>query len=194
MPDDVAFEARVTRYNIARVRIGQMLLPVAMVTAIAARRFPSAFTAILAFGVQGLIAAFFFSAMKRFGWQRLVFQHGKLAIGATDVRIEKYSVKRWTMVNGLARIYGLDQSYKLRTRRGAEEEFSEFLAGRFGPPTIIRRRGSFRARMIALSVCIAGAAAMTSGIIFESFLLVGIGTPACVFGLAAFGMLTQRTA
>src|SRR5689334_3438281 len=54
---------------------------------------------------------------------------------------ERYHVTRWTMVDGLARIYGLERSYKLRTRSGAEEGFAAFLARRFGPPTILRRPG-----------------------------------------------------
>jgi hypothetical protein len=191
--EDVTLEARVTRYNVARLRSGQLLLPIAVVAAMAARRFPNVFTVLLAVGVQASTLALLLSAGRLFGWQRIVFEHGGMSVGSTDARIERHKVHRWTVVNGLARLYGLEQSYKVRARRGAEAELSASLARCFGPPLTLRRRGSFRARRIALTVgacgLVGGAVAMGVGITW----LAIVGPLAFILGVATFGALSQRT-
>ena len=190
---DVKLEAKVTRYTIARLRLGQLLLPMAFVTAVAARRFPGVFTVCLAVGAQALVLWLFVTAGKRFGWQRLAFEHGGVSIGSTDARIERHKVHRWTIVNGLARLYGLEQSYKLRARGGAEPELSALLARQFGPPLALRRRGSLRARMIALAVGLCGLAGTAFAIGIGITWLAIVGPLAFILGVATFGALSQRT-
>jgi len=186
-------DAKIVRYNIARLRLGQLLLPIAVVTTVAARRFPSLFTALLAIGVQASALTLFLSAARRFGWQRVVREDGGLSIGSTDARIERHRVHRWTINNGLARLYGLEQSYKLRARNGADGELSAFLSRCFGPPLTLRRRGSFRARMLALGVAlcglVGGALAIGVGITW----LAVVSPLALIFGIATLGALSQRT-
>ena len=190
---DLALEAKVTRYNIARLRSGQLLLPIALLTAVAARRFPSLFTVLLALGVQALSLSLLLSAGRRFGWQRLAFKGGGLSIGSTDARIERHMVHRWTLINGVARLYGLEQSCKLRARSGTASEFSAFLARCFGPPLTLRRRGSFRARMIALTVGLCGFVGTALGIGVGIIALAIAGPLAFILGVATFGALSQRT-
>jgi hypothetical protein len=191
--DDVTLEAKVTRYRIARLRSGQLLLPIAVLTAVAARRFPSVFTVLLAFAVQGIALTLLLTAGKRFGWQRLIFERGAVSIGSTDARIERHKVHRWTIVNGLARLYGLEQSYKLRARNGDEPGLSAFLARRFGPPLTLRRRGSLQARMIALAVGTCGLIGAALAIGIGIGWLAVVGPLAFIFGIATFGALSQRT-
>jgi hypothetical protein len=190
---DSEFEARVTRYKVARLRLGQMLLPVAVLTTVAARRFPNVLTVLVALGMQVVCLAFFLTGGTRFGWQRLVFERGGMTVGSTDARIERNRVHRWTIVGGVARLYGLEHSYKLGARTGNEEALSAFLSSRFGPPLNLRRRGSFRARMIALAVGVMGliGAAMAIGIGIDWLAIVG--PLAFIFGVATFGALSQRT-
>jgi len=191
--DDVTLEANVTRYNIARLRSGQLLLPIAVLTTVAARRFPNVFTVLLVVGVQASALALLLTAGRRFGWQRIVFKHGGLSVGSTDARIERHKVHRWTVVNGLARLYGLEQSYKLRARSGAESELSASLKRCFGQPLTLRRRGSFRARMIALTVGLCGLVGSAVAIGVGITWLAIVGPLAFIFGVATFGALSQRT-
>ena len=189
---DVKLEAKVTRYTIARLRFGQLLLPMAFVTAVAARRFPGVFTVGLALTAQALVLWLFFTAGKRFGWQRLAFERGGVTIGSTDARIERHKVHRWTIVGGLARLYGLEQSYKLRARGGAEPELSALLARQFGPPLALRRRGSLRARLIALAIGVCGLIGAAIAIGVGITWLAIVGPLAFVVGFATFGALSQR--
>jgi hypothetical protein len=162
-------------------------------TAVAARRFPNVFTVILAVGVQASTLALLHSAGRRFGWQRIVFKHGGLSVGSTDARIERHQVHRWTVVNGLARLYGLKQSYTLRARSGAESELSASLARCFGPPLTLTRRGSFRARMIALTVGLCGLVGAAIAIGVGVTWLAIVAPLAFILGVATFGALSQRT-
>lgn len=191
--DNAILEAKVTRYNIGRLRLGQMLLPMAVVTTVVARRFPSVFTVVLAVVVQASTLALLISAARRFGWQRIFFKHGGLSIGSTDARLERHKVHRWTIVNGLARVYGLDQSYKIRARSGGESALSAALARCFGPPLTLRRRGSLRARMIALTVGLCGLVSAAVAIGVGISWLAIVGPLAFVLGVATFGALSQRT-
>jgi hypothetical protein len=168
-------------------------LPIAVMTAVAARRFPNVFTVLLAIGVQASTLALLLTAGRRFGWQRIVYKHGGFSVGSTDARVERHKVHRWTAVNGLARLYGLEQSYKLRARRGAEAELSAFLSRCFGPPLTLRRRGSFRARMIALTVGLCGLVGAAVAIGVGITWLAVVGPLAFIFGIATFGALSQRT-
>src|SRR5688572_5309825 len=132
-------EAKATRYNISRLQYGRMLIPIAIFVSIGARAVPNVFTAVLAFGVQGTALYLLLSAAKRFGWQPLVVEQGSVSIGSTGVRLERHKVHEWTMVNGLARLYGVELSYKLRARSGGEEQLSALLERRFGPRTALHR-------------------------------------------------------
>lgn len=190
---DVNLQANVTRYHIARLRLGQILLPFAFITAVAAQRFPGVFTVVLALGAQAVVLWLLLSAGKRFGWQRVVFEHGSVSIGSTDARIERHNVHRWTIANGLARLYGLEQSYKLRARSGAEPELSALLARQFGPPLALRRRGSLRARLLALAVGVCGLAGTALAIGIGITWLAIVGPLAFILGVATFGALSQRT-
>lgn len=147
----------------------------------------------MAVGVQASTLALLLSAGRRFGWQRIVFKNGGLAVGSTDARIERHKVHRWTVANGLARLYGLEQSYKVRARSGAEAKLSASLARCFGPPLTLRRRGSFRARMIALTVGLCGLVGAAVAIGVGITWLAIVGPLAFIFGVATFGALSQRT-
>lgn len=191
--DHGTLEAKIVRYNIARLRFGQLLLPIAVVTAVAARRLPNVFTVLLAVGVQATTLALFISAGRRFGWQRVVFKHGGLSIGSTDARIERHEVHRWTVNGGLARLYGLEQSYELRARSEASVELSELLSRCFAPPLTLRRRGSFRARVVALTVAVCGLAGTAVAIGVGITWLAIVGPLAFILGVATCGALLQWT-
>jgi hypothetical protein len=194
MPDsgDVQLEARVTRYRIARLRLAQGLLPLGMIASIAARRVPEVVPPIAAFAVLGAIVVVFASAIKSLGWQPLRFEDSALFFGSTGLSAAKFGVREWTFVGGTARLYGADTSFKVRARPGGAVALEALLAGVFGRPTRLKRRGSDRARTIALVVAALGLVAAAAAFYTEVLALMFVGVPAFIFGLATFGALSQR--
>jgi hypothetical protein len=190
--NDVTFDAKVARYDIARLRLGQLVLPFAVVTTVVASRMPSVATATVAFAVLAVGCSLLYSAVKRFGWQPLRFERGGVSIGSTGVRIEQHKVHQWTLLDGSARLYGLGQSFRFQLRSGCEQKASALLRQQFGPPRTLQRRGSNQARMIALGVAVCGLALAALAMVNESQLLAFIGAPAFVLGTATFGALSQR--
>lgn len=188
------FEAKVARYRVSRIRLFQLILPVAVGTAAVARHSPTLLTAAVAFGVQAAGVALLLSARTRFGWQTLLFERGGISVGSTGVRIERYRISRWTFVRRSARFYESEQSFKLQASEGAEKDLEALLERQFGAATRLYPRGSFRARMIALAVAGSGLALVALAIVTDTVWPVGIGTVAFILGIAAFGAFSQRVA
>jgi hypothetical protein len=194
MPDsgDVQLEARVTRYRIARLRLAQGLIPVGMIATVAARRVPETVPPIVAFAVLAAILVVFASAIKSLGWQRLRFEDGALFFGSTGLSAARFGVREWTFVDGIARLYSADTSFAVRARPGGSVALEALLAGMFGRPARLKRRGSDRARTIALVVAALGLVAAVAAFYTEVLALTFVGVPAFIFGLATFGALSQR--
>jgi hypothetical protein len=148
----------------------------------------------LAFALQGVGLAVFLSAMKRLGWQPVRFEGGAVSFGQTGVRIERRQVREWTLVGGVARLYGSSTSFRLQTREGSEPAFAVLLRSQFGAPVPLDRRGSKRARMLALGAAAFGVVMSAIAIANDNPLLAVVGAPALVLGLAFFGALSQRVA
>lgn len=189
-------EARTTRYNVKRVRFGQALIPLAMIVTIVARRTEGTLAGFAMLGVLVTAALAFLSAIKRFGWQAVRVERGSvwMGTGPTSERIRCEQVRDWTWLNGIARLYGGEISYTLKSRPGSDEALETLLRGLLGKPRGLQRRGSPRARMIALSVAGLGLAACVSAFVFDSVPLIVVGVPAFGIGLATFGALSQRIA
>jgi hypothetical protein len=192
--DDATIEAKVTQYDIARLRLGQLLVPLAVIATVMARRMPTMLPVSVAFALQALGLAVFLSAAKRFGSQPLRFEGGAVAVGATGVRIERIKVHRWTLVNRVARLYGVKVSYKLSVESGTEHALSALLRSQFGSPVQLDRRGSKQARVLALGVGLAGLVFTVLAIVNDSRVLAFVGAPAFLLGIATFGALSQRSA
>jgi hypothetical protein len=190
--NELIVDAKVARFRVARLRLARLLIPVAVGASILARRLPSFWTAAFAFVVIGGNLALFLSAVQRLGWQPLRFERGGLSVGATGVRIERRKVHDWTLVGGLARLYGLEESFAVRARRGNEQEILALIQHHFGPPTALHRRGSRRARLIALGVAVGGIAAIALGIALDALMVLPFAIPGALLGIATFGALSQR--
>jgi len=190
--DEVHIEARVTRYNIARFRLGQALVPVALIVTVVARRFPDTVPIAGAFIAQGFVAAAFLSAVRWLGWQPLRFERGAVWFGTTGLHAKQNALRDWTLRDGVVRIYGSDASFKLRVRPGGEPALEALLRGLFGRATRLKRRGSKRARTGALVVALAGLTAVVGSFLADMLALTLLGTPALIAGLATFGALSQR--
>jgi len=188
------FEAKVARYNIARIRLFQVLMPLALGTGALARHNPTLLTGVLAFGAQAVCLGVFLSALRRFGWQVLRFERGGISVGATGVRIERIRVSRWTLAGRAARIYERDQSFKIVAGEGVEQELEALLERQFGAPTRLFPRGSFRARMIALGVATSGLVLAPLAIVNDVMWLFTVGLLAFLLGVPTFLALSQRVA
>ncbi len=192
-PGEGQLEARVTRYNIPRFRLGQALVPIALIATVLARRFPESVPLAAALFAQALAAGAFLSAVRWFGWQKLRSERGTVWFGSTGLRIKRDSVLEWTTVGRTARIYGSDVSFRVRVRAGAEPAIQGVLRPILGKPTALKRRGSKRARTIALGVAVLGLGlVLISFAVVDTIVLTILGTPALVFGIATFGALSQR--
>ncbi len=186
-------EARVKRFEIARLRVGQMLVPVAAVTSIWARREPTVLSAVVAFGLLGVVLFAFLSASKRFGWQALHFEGDTLTIGKTGIQLQRFQIRSWTLVNDVARLYAAEQSFELRLRDGSQMVVSTLLQSVFGQRVTLERRGSSRAIVLSLAAGVFGTVLTAFAIAREDLRLL-IGLPIMFAGLIAAGVLSQRIA
>ena len=182
-----------TRYDIARFRLGQALVPVALIATVLWRRFPDSVPLVAVVVAQGLAAIAFLSAVRWFGRQQLRVHGGAVCVGTTGPQIKRSGVREWTLVGSTARIYCGDESFRLRVRPDSDQELDALLRPLLGKPTELKRRGTERARRIALGVGVAGlVSVLTSFAIDGTLVLTIIGTPALIFGIVTFGALSQR--
>jgi hypothetical protein len=98
----------------------------------------------------------------------------------------------WTMAGNVARVYRSGGAWMLRTPDPSS--LHRILTAAFGPPLALRRRGTARARYVALSVACAGALGSAAGFGAESVPLVLAGIPLLMFGAAFWGALSQKVA
>jgi hypothetical protein len=192
--NEESIEARVTRYNVARFRAGQALVPIAIIVTIFARRLPDVVPISAALVAQGLAVLAFLSAIRWLGWQPVRVERSAVWLGSTGVQAPRNRVRDWTYVNGVARLYGADTSFTLRARKGQEAMLEALLRGLLGKPTQLERRGSKRGRIIAISAAVVGLVLVGLAFALDSIPLIVVGMPAFIFGLATFGALSQRVA
>jgi hypothetical protein len=186
-----AIEARVTRYNLSRLRIGQALVPFAAIANVLARRLPGAVTwTIGGVLIVGALVAFL-SAAKHLGLQRSRFEHGALVFGDSGVKASTAAFRRWTYDAGIARLYGSAFSFRLHAKQGCGDAMRLALSHGLGAPLELTRRGSPRARALALCVTIFGAISSGFGLAHSATLIV-IGVPCFLFGAGALGALSQK--
>jgi hypothetical protein len=183
----------VTRYRIARVRAGQALVPFVIISSIVARRMPETIPVGIAVLLQLATAIALFSARRSFGWRPFRIERGVARVGQ-DLEIVRHRVLRWTAVGNVTRIYCSDISLRLRSRTEDTLRLSNALQSWLGAPIRLQRRGTRRARGVALTVSLAGLALVAVAFAFSKVALVVLGIPCFIIGIATFGALSQRVA
>jgi hypothetical protein len=176
---------------VARRRLAQALVPSIGAANVFARRLPSAATWTIASVLLVGTAVALLSAAKRLGLQRVWFEHGTLVFGESDVKASAAAYRRWTYDGGVARLYGSTFSFMLRAKKGCGDAMRLALVQGLGAPLELTRRGSPRARAIALAVTIFGAFSSGFGLA-HSMTFVLIGVPCFAFGGGALGALSQK--
>lgn len=183
--------ANVVRIHRVRWRIGQALLPAAVVTSILARHGAEPRYLWVPFAIQVLALAAFLSARRSLGEHELQVQ-SKCLSSERGLHVVLSAVTAWTLEGSVIRIDDPSWSWHLRARDAQSGALSSTLARALGRATRLRRRGSGRARLVAGAVSIGGFALTTLAISLEQPLLALLGTPPGILGLAALGALSQK--
>lgn len=182
----------IVRYQVARLRLGQTLVPLAMLASVLAR----AAGGIAVYVAAALIiasAVTFALARCGFGRQPLRILRGKIEV-ADAAPIVPAHLGRWTMAARTARLYGKGVSWKLVAAPGDEDRLRSSLASVLGQPLLLAHRGSRRSRMVALGACAAGLALVGLSLISDGTALLMVGIVATIGGFATFGALSQKVA
>lgn len=188
------FQAQVIRYDVRMVRLARNLVPVAILVSIGARYAGTYYAAAVALLMQGVLAFIFVRARTRFGNQSVIAESDRLVLSESNTTIRRRKTIAWTLSDRLARVYGAEHSYRLVVSQGDVAEFGAALTAALGPITVTVRRGSPRARTVALAACISGIVGLGAGVFFELLVLALIGIAAAILGGATFGALSQRVA
>jgi hypothetical protein len=183
---------RVVRYNVSMLRLGQTLIPLALLCTVVARHIPGPVTAVASIGLSVTCLGLFALARRGLGRRILQIVGGKLAFAGAELEISPAAVAHWTLSERTARLYGPKASWKLTVARGDVEVLRDSLRHAFGKPLSVHRRGSLRARKVALSVAIVGAFLVVLAFYFDLLPLALLGTPCAVLGLATLGALSQK--
>jgi hypothetical protein len=197
-----------TRYDVTRTQIVRFLAPVAMILGLIARRLMTTPLLLAAFALILFTFGLYASSRAALGRRAQQIRNGVLrlatdsaALGETAPRahdpsddIALRSIRKWTWDGSIARLYAAEHSWKLRSACGDHETLEGALREALGPPLVLRRRGSARARRLALSMAALGIVAAGFGMAYETTALALIGVPCLIGGLAAFGALSQSVA
>ena len=187
-----ALSVRLVRHDIKRLRWGQLLVPVAWIATVAARRLPGPVSFTLAGASLTFALLAFVTARRGFGRRVLILEGRRLHFGAETPEIRPASVTSWTWDSPTARLYGAELSWRLTTDRANADELRAALTTAFGKPKLLRRRGSARARRAAFAVLLAGAAMTGAGFRFQLMACAVLGVLGLIGGVAALGALSQK--
>jgi hypothetical protein len=163
-----------------------------MLITVFARRSEDVVAMAAMFGVLGLALLALLSAIKPFGKQSIRVERGSVWFCPSNEHVRGERVREWTWLNAVARLYGSDTSHTLKACPGSEAILESSLRGLLGAPQMLQRRGSHRARLIALGVAVLGLASCGAAFMLDSISLIVAGVPALGIGLATFGALSQR--
>jgi len=184
-------QVRALRYDLVKLRLGQALLPVALVAFPIARRFGS-LPVVVAALIPGVAALLAFLSARRKTIVRLVAHPGRVKIGHSTIQAGEAS--RWRWHGTRATLFAPEGNVLLRAMSRADiQALRTALEQALGSPLTFRRRGSLRARVISLVVAAAGMALVAIGVAHHLVYLTPGVVPAIV-GLATFAALSGRIA
>jgi hypothetical protein len=190
---DQALLAHVTKFNLAQLRIAQVLIPMAILTTALARHRPEAFSIALTVGTHVAAVAALFMAIRRIGLRPIRQDGGTLRIGDPAVEVSRSTVRRWTFSNGVATLYGRDATYRLRAETGQSATLESSIRTWLGAPETLERRGSPGARLVALCIALSGLALTVAAFVYlDSVTVLVVGVPCFIVGTATYAALSQR--
>jgi hypothetical protein len=87
--------ARVVRYNVAMFRLGQTLIPLALLCTVVARHIPRPVTAVASIGLSVTCLGLFGLARRGLGRRTIHIGGGKLAFAGAELDISPAAVAHW---------------------------------------------------------------------------------------------------
>jgi hypothetical protein len=189
---DPVIEARTVRYDLARLRLGQLLIPATMVASVVARHFSNPATWLLAFAMLAVSLATVIRARKAYGIQSLRIGRKKLRIGDTGFEIEQAFGPRWDFRAATARFRTSDVTWRLTATSGQGDALRLALSRLFGEPPAWVHRGSPRARWATLGVGVTGLACVSIGLLRDVQGLFVLGFLPMFIGLIGAAALFQK--
>lgn len=182
--------ARIVRTNRASWRLGQALVPFAILATVAAR--PLGSVAVMVALLCQAAALFWFVRARRYLGRLGIETQGDGLVAGETLRIPRTEVQAWTLVGSLARLYGSTATWTVTVNATESASLASLLSRAFGQQLMLRRRGSQRARAIAAVVAGVGATAVALAFAFDLPALVVVGVAATVVAIATLGALSQR--
>lgn len=177
-----------TRFNLRRMRLGQLLVPLAAIVSPFARRSMSP-VALLAtvLLMGGALWAFVTARTRRSA--TIAVRRGRLHLDGQSIPAGDEAKWRWH--GKRATLFLATGNVVVRPRVPIQAELLHAkLRASLGDPLTFKRRGSPRARFVAGSALALGLVLTIVGFAFDSFVAV-VGLVMIIFGGAALGALSQ---
>jgi hypothetical protein len=181
---------RVTYVDAQRFRSFQLAAAASSLPTIVARRLGGVVAAVVAASSLAFAIVLFARSRRSLGLVRVVAGGPTLRFGESTT-LPTYSVTRWTLVGGRARLYTPDGGWTLRPV-DPTDALAAALARSLGPATPLVRRGSPRAIKIAAAVALGGVALFPVAIVTDSVWMVVPATLCALVGLSTVLALRQR--
>jgi hypothetical protein len=205
MSEEGAIVVTATRYDVARIRIVRVLAPVTMIVGVSARWTMAKPLVLAAFALILFTIGMYASSRAALRRRAMHVCDGVIRLRADSAAwrpsahprhdpsddIALAAIRQWTWNGSIVRLYGGEHAWKLCSASGHHEALGHALRAGLGPPLLLRRRGSARARVLALAIAAVGGAALWAGIAYEWSALALVGVPCVIGGLAALGALSQ---
>jgi len=186
-----AVEVRATRYDPVKLRLGQVLLPIALVVFPVARRFASTVAVVPAL-IVAVAALLTFLSARRSNITRLVAHPGRVKIGSAIVQAGEAGRWRWHGTH--ATLFAPEGNLVVKARSPAEiQALRAALEQALGSPLNFRRRGSLRARVISLLVAAVGLTLLEISVVYHLVYMTPAIIPV-IMGIATFAALSGRIA
>lgn len=181
-----SFPVVATRYDLRKLRLAQLIVPLAMMGSVLARRTMSPIAIAMAV-VLMVVGAYTLLKLKTTRRRNLSVRRGTLRLDDESIHPNQLSLWRWQ--GDRARLYLHTGAMVLRAP-DAPAALQAQLRSVFGAPVEFARRGSPRARWLAVAVFLTGAALTAIGLTVGSH-IASAGVLMVIGGFAAFGTLSQ---
>lgn len=186
---DVTLDVLTTRFNIRRIRLGQLLIPLtAIVTPLATRSMGP--VALVASVLLSGVAIWSFVSARTKRAVKLCLRDHALYLGSEAIHTAASGT--WSWMGERATLFLPDGNVAVRARSRADAPaLQSLLRSVLGTPLKYRRRGSLSARITAASALFTGFGLTSFGFAYGS-VVAPIGLMLIVFGGAALGALSQN--
>lgn len=184
--------ASVTRYTVSRFRLFQSIWPGACIAGIVARRSPGVTSSVLAGALLLICIGLLASSRRRVRSCNVQVVDRTLDFDGALPAFETTEVTSWAADDRRIRLHSPEFGWTLLATAGDRLQLQQALERHLPPPAILARRGSARARAIALVLGVTGLLVVPVAISMDSIPLLLAGMLVGVAGLTTLAALSQR--